>query len=112
MILMLLKVDCLPNAVGKQPSIPWFILEENGRWSQYLKSSIIQIIILNHSSSSSTDDDDEWLRIMIWMIEDSEVLWLRIEIQYIWMFENNDLKYCDSGSKFIICMIEIKEFNE
>ena len=34
---MLLKVDCLPNAVGKQPSIP-FILEDNGR---------------------STDDDDD-----------------------------------------------------
>ena len=28
---MLLKVDCLPNAVGKQPSIPLIILEENGR---------------------------------------------------------------------------------
>ena len=25
---MLLKVDCLPNAVGKQPPYPWFILEE------------------------------------------------------------------------------------
>ena len=34
----MLKVDCLPNAVGKQPSIPLFILEENGR---------------------STDDDDD-----------------------------------------------------
>ena len=27
----LLKVDCLPNAVGKQPSIPLIILKENGR---------------------------------------------------------------------------------
>ena len=28
---MLLKVDCLPNAVGKQSSIPLIILKENGR---------------------------------------------------------------------------------
>ena len=30
-ILDTLQLDCLPNAVGKQPSIPGFILEENGR---------------------------------------------------------------------------------
>ena len=29
--IMLLKVDCLPNAVGKQPSIPLIYLGENGR---------------------------------------------------------------------------------
>ena len=28
----LLKVGCIPYAVGKQPSIPWLILEENRRW--------------------------------------------------------------------------------
>ena len=55
---------------------------------------------------------------MIGMIENNnlndwefEVLWFWIEIQYIWMIENKDLKYCDSGWKFIICMIEIEEFN-
>ena len=29
---MLLKVDCLPNAVGKQPSIP---LIDLGQWRQF-----------------------------------------------------------------------------
>ena len=31
---MLLKVDCLPNAVGKQPSIPLIYL--GGGWTSFL----------------------------------------------------------------------------
>ena len=38
---MLLKVDCLPNAVGKQPSIPLIILEENGRLTDDDESSVV-----------------------------------------------------------------------
>ena len=30
---MLLKADCLPNAVGKQPSLPLIYLEENGLYT-------------------------------------------------------------------------------
>ena len=66
---MLLKVDRQPNAVGKQSSIPWFILEENGQlnwwwwwWSLLEKSEFaranLQGCKIRKKMMNSTDVSD------------------------------------------------------
>ena len=50
---MLLKVDCLPNAVGKQPSIPLIYLRKK------MDVKLMMMMMMMMTDDDDDDDDDE-----------------------------------------------------